>query len=69
MRLTMFGGFFSAFKDVMSVGVMELSAARAACSAGCASSSSFSASFLTVAICEACREGNRVECFCWSQFS
>lgn len=55
MRFTMFGGFFSALSDVISVGVMELSAASAAWSAGWASSRSRSASCLTAAMSCACR--------------
>ena len=50
MRLTTSGGFFSAFSDVISFGVMLLSASTAASSAGCAAARSCSASVLTAAI-------------------
>ena len=47
MRLTMSGGFLSAFSAVMSLGVMLFSADSAASSAGLAAARSFSASSLT----------------------
>ena len=55
MRLTTSGGFFSALSLEMSLGVMLLSAASAASSAGCAPARSRSASSLTAAISCAAR--------------
>lgn len=50
MRLTMSGGFFRAFREAMSFGVMLFKAARADSKAGFAASKSFSALSFTPAI-------------------